>query len=147
MVDKTKRNFSRSKKKNPNASARKRKLEAAKAATSNPSASSTSNDALSSSSAKKLCKKQTITMPSSDAHPELEVTDLGNSLVNMNLLVTLINKFKCVECKGDLVVKVQDLGGLAQKIVAICSNCEHTVSQDLSEHTDGKSHSQSDPKF
>ena len=69
---------------------------------------------------------------------------LGNGIVNMDLLTSFIQEFKCSQlldkniCGGALATSVTNLGGLAQQLTAVCTRCSHQVSQDLSKRTLGK---------
>lgn len=86
-----------------------------------------------SSSAKKLCKSDTVVLP--------ENPSLGNGIVNLDLLVNFLSTFRCPKikygrcCGGVLTVEVRNLGGLAQCLVTTCSSCKDTQQQALSSRT------------
>lgn len=88
----------------------------------------------SSSSAKKLklCTNNTDLQDNSD---------LGNSIVNMNLLVSFMRRFGCIECGKETEVTLKSLQGLAQRIVVTCKSpvCDKEFTQDLSNQTPGPS--------
>ena len=93
---------------------------------SNNSTAST-DPVLSSCSSKKLLKKAKI---ASIDNPEYE---LGNAMVNFDLLATIISKLLCPECLDPgMVTALAELGGLAQKMTLRCQTCGYSLSQDLS---------------
>lgn len=128
MGDKTKRNQSRSKKRNPNKENMKRK--AAECTESVPQESVGH-----SSSAKKLCKHlESISNDNNNRSQSHSETDtLGNSLVNMDLLVPFLSEhMHCSECDSGLHVQICNLGGLAQKLEFRCTSCSFSQSLELS---------------
>lgn len=123
MGDSKKRNQSRSKKKNPSKEAKKRRL-------SQLDANQTVTDqALPSTSAKKLRQDRNNAVISG---VEVNSSSLGNALVNMDLLISFIERFKCTICQGSISVNSQNLGGLAQRLIAVCELCGANENQDLS---------------
>ena len=92
---------------------------------------SSDKDGLRSPSRKKLCKGHTI---------QYDKEDLGNSIINMNLLVPFLEQhLRCPQCCAELSVSIRNLGGLAQKIYGVCKSCKHGVSQNLSKLAKGES--------
>lgn len=68
---------------------------------------------------------------------ESQTTELGNSIVNLNLLIPFFSNFLCPEpqCMHNITVSVERLGGLAQRLMASCASlvCDYRSEQDLSE--------------
>lgn len=83
------------------------------------------------------CSASKILLPS--LIPEVDSDDLGNGIVNMNLLVSLIKQFPCLACGGETHVLLKNLGGLAQRLVINCGACKNVVKQDLSNPLLGES--------
>lgn len=114
------------KKKNPNRpAAQKRKLAANK----------DSQEHATSTSAKKLSKKLSQHKSDQDCS---QPNDLGNALVDMNKLSKFLQDYlQCSECNSTMVVSLLHLGGLAQCLHLNCSQCDFTLSQDLSKKLPG----------
>lgn len=63
---------------------------------------------------------------------------LGNGIVNMDLLMQLLRKFPCLVCKANNVfVKLDNLGGLAQRFVLECESCGLATVQDFRKQLEG----------
>lgn len=96
------------------------------------------NQLMESSSASKLQKTATVDSSSGSATTSTTGTDndlasdLGNSIVDMNLLVDLLKLFPCLECGGETLVSVENLGGLAQRVDINCGACSYVKQQNLS---------------
>lgn len=129
MGDSRKRNCSRSKKRHPPKSNTKRKA---------PSNCGSELD-LTSSSAKKLCSVAPTTSTTTTSQG-CECDELGNGLVNLNLLVNFLKRFPCTQCLTSAMVNVtiKSVGGLAQRLILECGNCESTITQDLSSTVEGR---------
>lgn len=81
-----------------------------------------------SSSSKKL-KSNNCTPEITD---ELLSGDLGNAIVDMNILSQFLKTLACPQCASILHdVNLSNLGGLAQKLTVECT-CGYRLSQDLS---------------
>ena len=114
MGDKTKRNRSRVKKRVPPTRKRTTKND-----------ESVASQTLS-SSAKKL-HNNTV------QHATVSSSDLGNGLVNMDVLVDFLRGLPCAMCKqGPVNITLLQLGGLAQRLQLDCQGCASVTTQDLS---------------
>lgn len=137
MGDKQKRNSSRSKKRK----CYKPKSPKQPAENVTDSMSGQAPSTSKSSSAKKLKLSASATQIHIDYDTNTSESDLGNGLVNLNLLLSLLQRFPCTECGGDTTTEICNLYGMAHRVKITCNACSSQISHNLSNSLPGQGRS------